>query len=128
MSSYQKDKEGLEPAVTRQIADFLFKDSKKDETGESLDMRTAIDNKDMFAVIVYYRVLGSYFKCTIAHEVANILERLSLSMNRESRHEAVISLLQKTVGPKYLPSGMDELAAKLERELSGESAGNKQTL
>lgn len=111
MSSKQQEP-GLEKAVTKQIANFLFEKPGLEESGEFLDTRTDINTKAMFKAILYYRVLGEMLKCKAATSVGNILERLSISSNREGRREAVISLLQKLPSPKYLPSGMDELMQK----------------
>ena len=113
LSRHETDK-GLEKAVTKQIANYLFEKPITEEAGEFLDIRTDINTKEMFSALLYYRLLGGYFKCAAATQVANILERLSISSNREGRREAVIALLQKLPSPKYLPSGMDELMHKLQ--------------
>lgn len=113
----QQEDKGLDKAVTKQIANYLFQEPTKDETGEFLDIRTDINTRNMFSALLYYRILSSYFESKAAGFVANILERLSISTNREGRREAVISLLQKLPSPKYLPSGMDELVSKLQEDL-----------
>jgi hypothetical protein len=127
--SQQKEQLGLEKAVTKQIGNFLFEKPTADESGEFLDIRTDVNTKSMFSALLYYRVLGSYFKCKAATQIANILERLSISTNREGRREAVISLLQKLPSPKYLPSGMDELMQKYQSGefLSGESSDRSES-
>jgi len=120
--SHKEEDKGLEKAVTKQIANYLFEKPELEDSGEFLDIRTDINTKNMFSALLYYRLLGGYFKCKAATQVANILERLSISSNREGRREAVISLLQKLPSPKYLPSGMDELMRKLqESEFGAES-------
>jgi len=120
--SHKEEDKGLEKAVTKQIANYLFEKPELEDSGEFLDIRTDINTKNMFSALLYYRLLGGYFKCKAATLVANILERLSISSNREGRREAVISLLQKLPSPKYLPSGMDELMRKLqESEFGAES-------
>ncbi len=121
MSKPQQD-QGLEKAVTKQISNFLFEKPAKDETGEFLDIRTDINTKEMYAALSYYRILAEHFKCNAARSIANILERLNISSNREGRREGVIALLQKLPSPKYLPGGMDELMQKYQSGefLSGE--------
>ena len=128
MSRKEEDK-GLEKAVTKQIANYLFEKPGDNEAGEFLDIRTDVNTKNMFNALLYYRVLGSYFKSNAATLVANILERLSISSNREGRREAVISLLQKLPSPKYLPAGLDELMHKLQdgEFLSGDSSESRET-
>lgn len=121
MSQPQKD-QGLEKAVTKQIANFLFDKPDASETGEFLDIRTDINTKEMYAALSYYRILAEHFKCKAARSIANILERLNISSNREGRREGVIALLQKLPSPKYLPGGLDELMQKYQSGefLSGE--------
>jgi len=118
--SFNRDKDKQDPAVTKQIANYLFEKPLEGETGEFLDIRTDVNTKGMFNALVYYRVLGEYFKCKAATRVANILERLSISSNREGRHEGVIGLLQKLGSPKYLSGGMDELMAALKEKVDGD--------
>lgn len=123
MSHHDKD-QGLEKAVTKQIANYLFEKPIQGETGEFLDIRTDINTKNMFSALLYYRILSTYFESKAAGHVANILERLSISSNREGRKEAVIALLQKLPSPKYLPSGMDEL---MKRYAEGEYLDREST-
>jgi len=122
MAHYQKKDEGLEKAVTKQIANFLFDKPDALETGEFLDIRTDINTKEMYAALSYYRILSEHFKCNAARSIANILERLNISSNREGRREGVIALLQKLPSPKYLPSGMDRL---MEMYQNGEFLGGE---
>jgi len=117
---------GLEKAVTKQIANYLFEKPAPEETGEFLDIRTDVNTKDMFSALLYYRLLSGYFKSKAATMVANILERLSISTNREGRREAVIALLQKLPSPKYLPSGMDELVTKLQESLDHDDSSDRE--
>jgi hypothetical protein len=121
--SQPKQDQGLEKAVTKQISNYLFEKPLEKETGEFMDIRTDINTKEMFAALTYYRILYAHFKCDAARSIANILERLSVSNNREGRREGVIALLQKLPSPKYLPGGMDELIQKLQsgEMLSGDS-------
>lgn len=117
---------GQDKGVIKQVGDFLFgkPQSGSLEDGEFLDMRTDVNTKQMYTALLYYRVLGASFQCKAATLIANILERLAVSTDREGRKEGVMALLQKIQSPKYLPTGFDELAAKY---ASGEFGDNRES-
>lgn len=103
----------LTKAVIEKIGGFLFgKEEHKDS--DLLDQSTDIENAKEYQAIFYHRVLAKQFLCDEARDIADTLERLSISKKREGRKEGVLSM----IGGKY-PSGerVVQTLENLKREL-----------
>lgn len=110
---YEKDPKKMDQGTVRKIANYLFDDKGLDEH-EYMDMRTDISNTDLFKALTYYRILGHQFKSKTAIAIADIVERLSISVKRGGRHEGVTTLLQQFPKVESLKTGISNL---LEKEL-----------
>lgn len=74
------------------ITTFLF---GKEGDSDFLDMRTRIQDKDMYKAILFYRVIQKKFNCETAKLIADTMERLSISVGGKGREEGVETLKQK---------------------------------
>lgn len=111
MSSFKQPK--MDEGTVRKIADYLFGKSTQESDSKFLDRRTDVSGKDMFAALTYYRILQERFNCETAGAIADILERLSISLERKGRLEAVQTLMQQFPKTETLIRGLsDELARK----------------
>jgi len=111
MSSRVRPK--MDESTVRKIADFLFGKGDKETNSQFLDRRTDIHGKEMFTALTYYRILQERFDCETAGAIGDILERLSISMERKGRTEAVQTLMQQFPKTETLIRGIsDELARR----------------
>lgn len=111
-----KETERLSKGTVEKVADFLFGKAKDESDSQFLDRRTDVSGKEMFKALTYYRILQERFKCETAGAVADILERLSISVNRQGRLEGVNVLLQKFPKQETLLKGFSELLKRAEGE------------
>jgi len=81
----------LDESTTRKISQFLF-DKFDGKEKISIDTRTDIQNEEIFKTLTYYRILES-LGSKKAGEIADIIERLLLSIDRKARNEAVSVLV-----------------------------------
>lgn len=112
-----KREEGrLSKGTVEKVADFLFGKAKGETDSQFLDRRTDVSGKEMFKALTYYRILEERFKCETAGAVADILERLSISVERKGRLEGVNVLLQQFPKQETLLKGFSELMKRAEGE------------
>lgn len=111
--SYLKEKIArLSKAVIEKLADFLFgapTDSK------FLDMRTDIDTPQMFQALFFYRLVGEAYDAKAGDQIADILERLSLSKGRGSRKEGVLTMTSGSYpSPQAIVEGFEKIKRQVE--------------
>ncbi|MEX2738067.1 MAG: hypothetical protein Q6356_003245 [Candidatus Wukongarchaeota archaeon] len=92
---YPEPKSKDDPATIKKIADFLFGRDKNEKDSQFLDRRTDVAGKNMFSALMYYRILQEKFSCKVAGDIANVIERLSISMGRKGREEGVVTLMRR---------------------------------
>ena len=92
MSMSKKEDKILSEADVKKVLQFLF---GEDSTSKYMDMRTEIQEKELFKTLTYYRLLEEDYECRAAGSVANILERLAVSAKRMGRIEGVTILRQQ---------------------------------
>jgi len=113
-----KDQKKLDQGTVRKIADYLFGKAKEESDSQFLDRRTDVSGKEMFRALTYYRILQERFDCVTAGSIADILERLSISVERKGRIEAVHTLMQQFPKTETLEQGISEL---LRKRIGGEA-------
>jgi hypothetical protein len=114
----EKDK-----AVTKKIADYMFKSFKNKDNGDNenenkfLDTRCRVFNKELYNAISYYRILEEQYECKAAGDIANILERLSISKDGDGRLEGFGILKGNTPKQETILRGLsEELKKQMENE------------
>lgn len=119
---YEKDR--LEKGVTKQISEFLFAKPEKNGNKEQneneskfLDMKTHVFSKEFMNSMVYYRTLDEQYGCVAAGKVADLLERLAISYQRQGRLEGFGILKGNTPKQETVLRGLsDELKKALEED------------
>ena len=99
------------------VLDYLFRKPTKTQNGEEsqfLDTRTDISNREVFTTLMYYRILQEYYGSEAAGKIADIIERLSISLNRMGRLEGVNILKQELPKKETLIRGVAESLKELE--------------
>ena len=110
MSTSKKDDKILTEADVKKVLQFLF---GEDSTSKYMDMRTEVQEKELFKTLTYYRLLEEDYECKAAGSVANILERLAVSSKRMGRIEGVTILRQQLPEESVIIRGFSrELEAK----------------
>jgi len=113
-----RDSKKIDQGTVRKIAEYLFGKAKEESDSQFLDRRTDVTGKEMFRALTYYRILQERFECDTAGSIADILERLSISVQRKGRLEAVQTLMQQFPKTETLEQGISEL---LRKKISGEA-------
>jgi hypothetical protein len=90
------------------VAEYLFGESKD---SKYLDLRTRVKGEGIYKAILYYRFFEEKYNCKTAGIIADIMERLAISIDGKGREEAV-QAIQKTILPKTQPVyiGSEEIA------------------
>lgn len=72
----------LDEATVKKISDFLF-------NIDGLDARTDIRESKVYRALMYYRILETNYDCVEAGAIADIMEKLAISRDRQGREEGV---------------------------------------
>ena len=98
--------------VQKEISEFAF---GKKGIEKPLDTNSRIEGRNMMMMLSLMRVYEGYLGSRAAPIIAETLERLSWSLDGESRKEAVFSLTQGMYFPSQnVPSGFEEFGVKRE--------------
>jgi hypothetical protein len=81
------------------VAEYLFGESKD---SKYLDLRTRVKGEGIYKAVLYYRFFEEKYNCKTAGIIADIMERLAISIEGKGREEAV-QAIQKTILPKTQP-------------------------
>jgi hypothetical protein len=111
---------GKDKGMVKQISDFLFARPAKNANGEDskfLDTKTHVFSKEFMNSIIYYRTLSEQYDCSAAGSIADLLERLAISYQRQGRLEGFGILQGNTPKENTILRGLsEELKKQLEEE------------